>query len=168
MNISSLVIGLSILGAIILPFLIYRINSKKALTQRIKKFEETGYKYSLNLENIVCFKNKIIGFDSSKNKLLFHVDFNSDFNEQLIDLTHQTKVELVKNNAITTDKDSMIDELSLKFYDVNNTIHYVTFFESEVDMNLENELEIINQWFQISNSIIKKNDKKNKTSLKAY
>lgn len=154
---SSLIIGAIILAAILIPFIWYSIQKNKTGKKQINLFQEVGYKYSLNLENIQLWKNKIIGIDTVVNKILFRIYQENSFDERLIDLNEQKSVELVRINFNSANGEGFVGELALKFVSKNNHIEQLYFYLAEEDLNLENELSLIQNWYQITNDIIKKN-----------
>lgn len=147
---TSAYIGIGILALVIAPFLIGYLKRKKNKENLVKEFIKTGFKYGIEISQTDTWKNRLIGYDSIKKKLLF--SFRSDeYIEVLIPLSEVISAEI--RTSYLNNFEKVIDkiQLEIKFKTGKNetSIENFNFYDSENDGTIDFELILANKWREI-------------------
>jgi len=156
MDLSSLYIGLLILALIALPFFLLTVIRKKRETLLQKQFIAKGIKYGIEIKETDQWKDRQIGMDSIKLKVLFTHFINEEITETLIDLKNiqSCGVETIwlKNDSAS----SAFDTIKINFKSKSGLdISSLSIFESEIDSIAYFELQIAEKWVKLINELLK-------------
>lgn len=142
----SFFIGAAALAACVLPFyIVYLLNNKKR-NQRLKEFMEQGYKYGIEISEHLAWRNKLIGLDPVKKKILYQEQHNGGLNETLVDLNNVSSCNVYKTVLNEAGGMQLTDQVELIFKTRDNREIRLLFYDSDQDVNLEDELIECNHW----------------------
>lgn len=155
MNLSSAYIGIGILALIILPFYLSSLKRKKNSNRLTKEFIACGLKYGIELSETDHWKDRLIGLDNLKRKLLFRHSNDGDFTETLIDLNDVSSCSVEISYLKTLESEKAIDRIEILFKMKNKSLVSVSIYNSETDMMVYSELEIAEKWLKACQELLR-------------
>lgn len=153
----TLITGLVCILLCITPFVIMAIRKKKANQKIIAELKKTASGYNAELEFIENSRDFAIGLDCKSKTLLF----KTHEEDELPQVFNLTEYEACKQNIVRRKiegKGTIIERLELILVP-NKTSKNLTklqFFDTEKQLAIANELELIKIWSERIQLVIKK------------
>lgn len=156
LSLVTLIVTLAIVLGI---FGISYFTKRKKINQReniIKKFAKLN---DCESGKMFHFGKLSIGFDTNGKNLLFYSNLGEIDNIRIIPLEKVESVEIIKktrNVNLEREEQFVTDNLTLSFNLKNNSLQKLEFFNSDYgNLNLSGELQIIEEWKEKIESMIK-------------
>ncbi len=153
MNLGITITVLIIATICSLPFVIMVQNRKKREKEMISSVTKIAGENNCKLNDYDVFTNFIIGIDNFNNKVFYANKNQDDINVNYINLSEikNCKINTVKENNKKSNF-AMINELNLQFTPYSKPPFNVTFYNSDSNMQLSNELLVAQKWSKHINS----------------
>ncbi|MBK6525381.1 MAG: hypothetical protein IPO32_11790 [Crocinitomicaceae bacterium] len=156
MNSASIIIGLAILAAVILPFVILSIRKRNKDYQNIQEFINTGLKYGLELSETEQWSDRLLGLDPVKRKILFRQFNNDQFTETIFDLNEAKSCSLLVTNLQTAGASQAPDKIEIVFKQKGNkAVENLQLYNSETDQVVYTQFEIGEKWTKLINDSLR-------------
>jgi hypothetical protein len=161
MDTTSVVTGLIVILAVIVPIVITRISFNKK-RQKIKKdFLSYGKEHELNIAECELWSHYAIGIDRVANKILYLNFAKNDEKAVIVNLNTIRWCEIqniMRTVSITKESISVLERLELQLIQKGKDAVPVLleFFNSGHHAQPHNEIEIANKWEKLISSVIKK------------
>lgn len=151
MDTSSAIIGVVILLLFILPFVLMGMNKKKKAKQKLQKLRNFAGKHSCQISQFDFCGPFGIGIDETKNFVFFQKEINGNTSDQYVDLSNFKACKAMNTNRTVKQKEgnyTVIDKLELVFIPhlKSDTEKRLEFYNSDVNIQLHNELQILEKW----------------------
>lgn len=156
MDLGVALVGALVIVACLLPFIIMyktkKYNEEQLLAELINTASEKGF----SLSNYEVSGNLSLGIDETNNGFCFCKNGKDDKMQEFIYLNEVKKCSLNKIRN-TNGSQSIIDKLALSFEFKNkvNPAVSVVFYDSDQQLQLSKELQLIEKWYDIINQKIK-------------
>ncbi|MCO6499870.1 MAG: hypothetical protein J5I47_05760 [Vicingus serpentipes] len=152
-------VGTAIIGGVILiicflPFLLTYKNKRKRDTQILQALNNLILQYKAEVHNYEIKSNFAIGIDDVRGFVFFSRKLKNDLiEEKCIDLI---KFKMCKVNKIKS-QGNQIDRLVLSFIPINKNESEaeLEFFNSDINFQLDGELQLIERWSVFINNQLK-------------
>lgn len=155
MDLPSLYIGIAIIAAILLPFFLISRRQKKRENLLQKKFIENGLKYGVEITETEQWKDRNLGLDSVKKKLIFRHFINQEMTETLIDLSNFNRALLETSMLGSADSATAFDKINVRLKSkTGNKDEMISFFKSETDSIMYFELQLAEKWVKLINEVL--------------
>lgn len=160
MDTGSTLVGLFLLAACIMPFIIIGINRKKREKKLLNKLMKLARLQDCNLIKHEITLNYAIGMDEKSKNVFFISLLNGQMNESSISLS-TIRSSNVKNVQRTVgdkkNKYNVIDKIVLVLmpHDKSKSEIFLEFFNAENNRSLFNELKSAEMWSALINKSIK-------------
>ena len=167
MDITIIIIGLSILAVFIVPTILLTTAGKNKKKKFLKLISDFAASKSCEIEEYDQWKQSCIGLDRQKHRV-FCVQKNSgDYTKTEINIPDVLKCKLVGVNMTgnsISDSHKAIDEIKLNFSfrDTGKPETSIEFFKIQTDFTIVDEdLKLAEKWLKIVNSELANLMKKN-------
>jgi len=167
MDITVIIIGLSVLAAFIVPTILVANAGKNKKNKFLKLITELADSKSSKIEAYDQWKHSCIGLDSEKHKVFCVQKNSSNYHKMEINLPDVLKCKLVGVNMTgnsISDSHKAIDEIKLNFSyrDAGKPETSIEFFKIQTDFTIVDEdLKLAEKWLRIVNTelanLVKKN-----------
>ncbi len=145
-----------------IPFILIHRSRKKKEKKLLSLISQIAEKSNSTISTFETWQNSIIGLDDQKNLLFYGRMNNNEVNiQRQVDLNQikscviNTNYRIVKPHEVNQ---RIIDkiELSLASKEAKKSIHKITFFDSDDDLQLSGEVQLSQKWERlISNQLTK-------------
>lgn len=151
MDLASILIGTGLLAAFLVPvFLMQGANKRKAarkMADLTKKAQNSG----INISKSEIWNDQFIGVDSGRRIVFIQKDINNDSTGMIIGLDDFVSCRLtteVKGGKNNSQDGQRIQKISLVLKSGNSTSSdiRINFFDNDINMSVQNELEIAKRW----------------------
>lgn len=161
MDSGTLIVGVIILAACILPFVLMVRSRKKKEKQLLLKLTGIANNHNFKISMHELFEEFAIGLDEKANQLFFLRKTKENETVQHINLEEVKDCKVVKtghsdNNYNTIDK----LELQFSFLEKKKQDEFLVFYNSEENTQLSGEILTIEKWVKILNDRLKQQQKK--------
>ncbi|MCB0461514.1 MAG: hypothetical protein R2816_05750 [Flavobacteriaceae bacterium] len=149
-------IGIFIVVLCAIPFVIPYINRKKIEKQFLLSLKELAKQNDCSINQYEIFGNFAIGIDESKNFVFFTLNEEEGLNKQCVNLSMIKTCIINKTYRLTAKKEKITDKLSLyfSFKEKSNPDIALDFYNSNVNYQLNGEIQIIEKWNQVINNAL--------------
>lgn len=155
METSSIIIGLCILGAVIIPFYLASKRRKKSENSLVREFLATGLKYGIEISETEVWKDRILGIDTTSKKLLYRYKPNGNLTETLVDLKTTASCSPEISYLKSTGDEQVIESINLNFkMKKDHSIVSLSVYESDSDLMIYSEYEISQKWSKICTDLL--------------
>ena len=156
MDVSSIIIGAIVVALCIVPFIVMSQNRKKRERKTIESLNSIAQRQNCSISKHEICGDFIIGIDEVNKYVFFLKKLNDKVVEQCVNLSEIRNCKL-NNTARTVANQSVIDKLELSFIpiDKNKKEIALEFFNTDINMQLGQELRSIEQWSNFINDYLK-------------
>ncbi|MBK7094808.1 MAG: hypothetical protein IPH57_07135 [Saprospiraceae bacterium] len=154
MDLRTIIIAIVLIGVCILPFALIYINGQKKKNALLDILKNIAFKNNATITKHDLWKDSGIGMDEGKKHLFFFSKHNEDITELEQKLEGIKKCRIEKNGRTVKSSGSsysVLDKLDLVFENETGKVSSFPFFNSAVNMQLTNELEIAQNWEKFIN-----------------
>ena len=156
MDLGVALVGALVIVACILPFIIMYKTKKYNEEQLLEELKSTASEKGFLLTNYEVSGDLSIGIDETSNVFCFCKNVRDNKSQEFIRLNEVKKCSLI-NLKNSTGSQSIIDKLALsfEFKTKTNPSVFAVFYDSEQQLQLSKELQLIEKWYSIINQKIK-------------
>lgn len=155
-------LGSALMGAIaiiicVLLYILLNRNKKKREKLFLQPLLKMAAQNNCQIHKHEIFGNFAIGMDETKNFVFFHKLANDEVIEQSVDLGEIQSCKVINTSRMLKSRDGgsqkVIDRLQLSFIPLTKTKPGIKmeFFNSEVSIRLNGELQLIEKWSKLIN-----------------
>lgn len=161
MDTGTLIVGVIILAACILPFVLMVSSRKKKEKQLLLSLTGIANNHNFKISMHELFEEFAIGLDEKANQLFFLRKTPENEIAQHINLEEVKACKVVKTGH-SEDNFNTIDKLELQFsfLEKKNQDEFLVFYNSEENTQLSGEILTIEKWVKILNDRLKLQHKK--------
>ena len=155
MDLGSALVGLIIIVICIVPFVIMSQGNRKTKKQKLAALEHIAHEQNCSISQHDVCGDFVIGFDDRKKHVFFYKEYNDKKEETFVDLAHVKDCKIIKEDKRINNKSgaySIIDKLNLSFKTTNNKEIRMEFYNSDVNLQLSGELQMIEKWKELIKS----------------
>lgn len=149
MKIDFIVISLTLVMLVFLPFVLLPLIQNSDKKKIKKRFEEEASRHGLNLDLKESWSMNFIGIDSAQNKLLWIQKLETEFVCQLIDLSKVKSTKLFVSEIdkkINGKSEKVLEKIDLQFQFYNEEMKTVNFFDYDLFFNQDLEVVHAEKW----------------------
>lgn len=161
MNLDNIIIAAIAIAICVIPFILMGRSRKKKQKRTLQSLINLANQKNCKISKYEICGDFIIGIDETKRFLFFYKKLEDKVVEQFINLAEILSCR-VKNTtrtvAYNNENQHVIDKVELGFipYDKNKNEILLEFFDADTNMQLSGELQLVEQWFNLTNSYLKK------------
>jgi hypothetical protein len=159
MDLRTIIIAIVLIGVCILPFAIIYFNGQKKKSALLDILKNIASKNNATITKHDLWKDSGIGIDEGKEHLFFFSKNSENITEleQKLEGIKKCRIEKNGRNVKSSGNSySVLDKLDLVFENEAGKISSFSFFNSAVNMQLTNELEIAQKWEKFINEKLSK------------
>lgn len=156
MDLGVALVGALVIVACLLPFIIMYKTKKYKEEQLLEELKNTASEKGFLLTNYEVSGDLAVGIDENSNVFGFCKNVRENKSQEFIRLNDVKKCSLI-NLKNSNGSQSIIDKLALsfEFKTKTNPSISVVFYNSEQQLQLSKELQLIEKWYAIINQKIK-------------
>lgn len=160
MEFGTAIIGAIFIAICIVPFIVMSLNRKKKENQILKSLTNLAKQHNCQITQHDICRDFIIGIDEQKNFAFFYKNMDDSVVEQFVDLAEIQSCKAVDKTRPVNSKaanDNVIENLELSFMPIDKTKKVMSFgfYDSEVYIQLNGELQLVEKWAQLINKQLK-------------
>lgn len=157
MDLGSTLVGLIIIALCVIPFILLSRGSKRKNKQMLLELESIAKEQSCIINKHEFCGDFVIAIDEAKKHLFFYKENNQHQSKLFVDLAHIKSCRINKVDKRIQNMDgayTIIDKLSLCFKPRANNQKEIQLelYNSDVNLQLSGELQLIEAWQQLINS----------------
>lgn len=154
MDLGTALIALIIIGICVLPFVLSSRSKKKNEKKLLLSLHSLAEKQQCIISQYEVGGNYAIGIDETKNFVFFQSKINKEIKPKFIDISTIRKCNLVNISRSSDTGNTLIDQLYLEFIptDKNKKDVVFEFYNSDVNVQVIDELQSIKKWSTLINS----------------
>jgi len=155
MELSSTIIGITVLVIAIAPFIILQRSAKKRKLEIQRQFVRLAESKGVVPDLVDFWNDRAIGLDSVSKRVLFTENL-SLLNTKLIDLKQVKNIEReVIYKKVGTQK--VVDRVRLAFYiksEREKTVNF-EFYNQDIELGMNGEIPLMDKWYKYLQDVIK-------------
>lgn len=160
MDLGSTIIGIVAVIICILPFIMMNNGRKKREKVLLQSLSEIAARYNCQISRYDVFSNFAIGIDEAKNVVFFFKQNDDNKMTQFVDLSKIQSCKVINTSRTLKSRDGnqkITDRLELNFIPAVKNLPEVKmeFFNAEVSLHLNGEIQTIEKWCELINSRLK-------------
>lgn len=162
MDTRTLIIASALIIVCFSPFILLAIGRKIKEKKLLLPIQTMAKNNNCLLTKFDIWDYSAIGLDETCKKLFFYRNIKNTVKSREVKLSEIEKCRIINSGRPVNKKESYIHNISkleLEFvpFVKEQTPFFLEFFNSEVNMQLVDELQLIEKWLKIINDIVKKN-----------
>jgi len=151
MDLASLLIGTGLLVAFLVPVFLIQGANKREAARKIADLTKKAQNSGINISKSEIWNEQFIGVDSDRRIVFIQKDINNDSTGMIIGLDDFVSCRLtteVKGGKSNSQDGQRIQKISLVLKSGNSTSSdiRINFFDNDINMSVQNELEIAKRW----------------------
>ncbi|HEX9826519.1 MAG TPA: hypothetical protein VGA80_07955 [Flavobacteriaceae bacterium] len=149
MDISIVIVSLILVGSVFVPYYFFILAGNSEAKKLKTKYRAAIAKNNLKVSQMETWGNSFIAIDTHQKKLIFMKVYETECNEQLVDLSKikETKIIQTKKSVKTKNGvNDLLEKLDLEILLVNGERIILNFYDSNQIYAEDFELKRIEKW----------------------
>lgn len=159
MNLGTIIIGIICIALCAMPFILTSVNKNKKNKQTLDKLKNLAKRNNSEISQYEICGYYAIGIDKSNKTVSFILKNEEDMEEQFINLNTIKSCELIHVKKPINNKEKELSQLYLKLnpVDKNRSPYNLEFFNTDINYQINNEIQSSEKWNALINDTIKEN-----------
>ncbi|MBZ9651820.1 hypothetical protein [Psychroflexus montanilacus] len=159
-NLGSIIIGAIIITICILPIVMLRRSRKKRESVLLQSLSEIATQNNCQINQYEILGSLAIGIDKTQNFVFFYRQIENNETKEFVNLDEIQSCNVINTGKSLNNKNENqkeIDRLELSFIptSINKSEIKMEFFNSDINVQLYGELQLIEKWSIIINDRLK-------------
>lgn len=157
MDTKTIIIGLIIILACVIPFIIAQTLKRKKTKQAIQQLNQLAFQHGCRITEYEMCGNYLIGVDENELFLFFIKYYDGQYYNQFVDLKN-VQLCKIKDTSRIANNTTIIEKLELVLIPKDKTEQEIRleFYDNDIAMQLYGELQSIEKWYTLVNKLIVK------------
>ena len=157
MDIETTLIGIVLVIVCATPFIVLTAGRKKAEKKKQKAFFDLAQRHGCQIDHFDMGNHSVIGIDTAQNTVLFYKQTSEGTQEHCVPLKdiQSCKRRVVNNTRKVTERLQLVLTPLPKLREKGTPEISLEFYNAEVEMQLEGELQLLEKWETLINSKLK-------------
>lgn len=161
MDLGNITLAAIAIAICVVPFVLLGRSRKKKQKRTLQSLINLANQENCNISKHEICSDFIIGIDETKRVVFFFKKLEDKVVEQFINLAEIQNCKIKKTTrtvAYKNESQNVIDKLELLFipFDKNKKEISLEFYDTETNLQLSDELQLVEQWTNLINSYLKK------------
>ncbi len=161
MDLGNITLAAIAIAICVVPFVLLGRSRKKKQKRTLQSLINLANQENCNISKHKICSDFIIGIDETKRVVFFFKKLEDKVVEQFINLAEIQNCKIKKTTrtvAYKNESQNVIDKLELLFipFDKNKKEISLEFYDTETNLQLSDELQLVEQWTNLINSYLKK------------
>ncbi len=157
MDSKTIIIGLIIILACVIPFIIAQTLKRKKTKQAIQQLNQLALQHGCRITEYEMCGNYLIGVDETELFLFFIKHYEGQYYNQFVDLK-KVQTCKIKDTSRIANNTTLIEKLELVLIPKDKTEQEIRleFYDNDIAMQLYGELQSIEKWNTVVNRLLLK------------